>query len=104
MVLAIDRGFVGSLLVTIFGAIFIWNEFLVGLYLVNSQSLKTIPLGRIAQPADIASVAVKNKRNTEAIEVAHREHLRIELAQQLTLSFIQRTDSHERDASLLERR
>jgi len=29
----------------IFAAIFIWNEFLVGLYLVNSQTLKTIPLG-----------------------------------------------------------
>ena len=29
----------------IFAAIFIWNEFLVGLYIVNSQALKTIPLG-----------------------------------------------------------
>ena len=29
----------------VFAAIFIWNEFLVGLYLVNSQNLKTIPIG-----------------------------------------------------------
>ena len=35
----------GSIVAAIFAAIFIWNEFLVGLYLVNSQALKTIPLG-----------------------------------------------------------
>jgi ABC-type glycerol-3-phosphate transport system permease component len=35
----------GLIVAAIFSAIFIWNEFLVGLYLVNSQSLKTIPLG-----------------------------------------------------------
>ncbi len=35
----------GVIVAAIFGAIFIWNEFLVGLYIVNSQSLKTIPLG-----------------------------------------------------------
>jgi multiple sugar transport system permease protein len=35
----------GIIVAAIFGAIFIWNEFLVGLYLVNSQGLKTIPLG-----------------------------------------------------------
>jgi multiple sugar transport system permease protein len=35
----------GLIVAAIFAAIFIWNEFLVGLYLVNSQSLKTIPLG-----------------------------------------------------------
>ena len=35
----------GLIVAAIFGAIFIWNEFLVGLYLVNSQTLKTIPLG-----------------------------------------------------------
>jgi multiple sugar transport system permease protein len=35
----------GLIVAAIFGAIFIWNEFLVGLYLVNSQGLKTIPLG-----------------------------------------------------------
>lgn len=35
----------GLIVSAIFGAIFIWNEFLVGLYIVNSQGLKTIPLG-----------------------------------------------------------
>lgn len=35
----------GLIVAAIFGAIFIWNEFLVGLYIVNSQTLKTIPLG-----------------------------------------------------------
>ena len=35
----------GMVVAAIFGAIFIWNEFLVGLYIVNSQTLKTIPLG-----------------------------------------------------------
>ena len=35
----------GVIVAAIFGAIFIWNEFLVGLYIVNSQTLKTIPLG-----------------------------------------------------------
>jgi multiple sugar transport system permease protein len=35
----------GLIVAAIFCAIFIWNEFLVGLYLVNSQTLKTIPLG-----------------------------------------------------------
>ena len=35
----------GLIVAAIFAAIFIWNEFLVGLYVVNSQGLKTIPLG-----------------------------------------------------------
>jgi multiple sugar transport system permease protein len=35
----------GLIVAAIFAAIFIWNEFLVGLYIVNSQGLKTIPLG-----------------------------------------------------------
>ncbi len=35
----------GLIVAAIFSAIFIWNEFLVGLYLVNTQTLKTIPLG-----------------------------------------------------------
>jgi multiple sugar transport system permease protein len=35
----------GLIVAAIFSAIFIWNEFLVGLYLVNSQTLKTVPLG-----------------------------------------------------------
>jgi multiple sugar transport system permease protein len=35
----------GLFVAAIFSAICIWNEFLVGLYLVNSQTLKTIPLG-----------------------------------------------------------
>jgi ABC-type glycerol-3-phosphate transport system permease component len=35
----------GLVVAAIFAAIFIWNEFLVGLYLINSQGLKTIPLG-----------------------------------------------------------
>lgn len=35
----------GLVVAAIFAAIFVWNEFLVGLYLVNSQDLKTIPLG-----------------------------------------------------------
>lgn len=35
----------GIIVAAIFAAIFIWNEFLVGMYIVNSQGLKTIPLG-----------------------------------------------------------
>jgi multiple sugar transport system permease protein len=35
----------GMVVAAIFAAIFIWNEVMVGLYIVNSQSLKTIPLG-----------------------------------------------------------
>lgn len=35
----------GLIVSAIFAAIFIWNEFLVGMYIVNSQGLKTIPLG-----------------------------------------------------------
>jgi len=35
----------GLIVAAIFAAIFIWNEFLVGMYIVNSQGLKTIPLG-----------------------------------------------------------
>jgi len=35
----------GLIVAAIFAAIFIWNEFLVGLYIINSQALKTIPLG-----------------------------------------------------------
>jgi multiple sugar transport system permease protein len=35
----------GMAVAAIFGAIFIWNEFLVGIYLINSQTLKTIPIG-----------------------------------------------------------
>lgn len=35
----------GLIVTAIFAAIFIWNELLVGSYLVQSQGLKTIPLG-----------------------------------------------------------
>lgn len=35
----------GLLVAGIFAAIFVWNEFLVGLYVISSQSLKTVPLG-----------------------------------------------------------
>ncbi|MFN8619123.1 MAG: carbohydrate ABC transporter permease [Chloroflexota bacterium] len=35
----------GLIVAAIFAAIFIWNEFLVGLYIVSSQNLKTIPMG-----------------------------------------------------------
>ncbi len=34
----------GMLVAATFGAIFIWNEFLVGLYIVNSQDKETIPI------------------------------------------------------------
>lgn len=34
----------GLAVAAIFSAIFIWNEFMVGLYLINAQSNKTIPL------------------------------------------------------------
>ncbi|CAN5803768.1 carbohydrate ABC transporter permease [soil metagenome] len=34
----------GILVAAIFSSIFVWNEFLVGLYLVNSQDNKTIPI------------------------------------------------------------
>jgi ABC-type glycerol-3-phosphate transport system permease component len=29
----------------IFASIFIWNEFLVGLYIINTNSLQTVPIG-----------------------------------------------------------
>jgi multiple sugar transport system permease protein len=35
----------GLVVAAIFAAIFIWNEFLVGLYLINARSLQTIPIG-----------------------------------------------------------
>jgi multiple sugar transport system permease protein len=35
----------GLIVAAIFAAIFIWNELLVGSYLIQSQGLKTIPLG-----------------------------------------------------------
>jgi multiple sugar transport system permease protein len=35
----------GILVAAIFSSIFIWNEFLVGLYLINSEDQKTIPIG-----------------------------------------------------------
>lgn len=35
----------GLIVTAIFAAIFIWNELLVGSYLIQSQALKTIPLG-----------------------------------------------------------
>jgi multiple sugar transport system permease protein len=34
----------GILVAAIFSSIFIWNEFLVGLYLINSEDQKTIPI------------------------------------------------------------
>jgi ABC-type glycerol-3-phosphate transport system permease component len=34
----------GMLVAATFGVIFVWNEFLVGLYLVNSQDRETIPI------------------------------------------------------------
>jgi multiple sugar transport system permease protein len=35
----------GLVVAAIFAAIFIWNEFLVGLYIINSRALQTIPIG-----------------------------------------------------------
>jgi len=35
----------GMIVAAIFGAIFIWNEFLVALYVVNSRDLQTVTLG-----------------------------------------------------------
>ena len=35
----------GIMVAAIFGMIFIWNEFLVGLYIVSSQNRETIPIG-----------------------------------------------------------
>jgi multiple sugar transport system permease protein len=35
----------GLVVAAIFGVIFIWNEFLVGLYVINSQDKLTIPIG-----------------------------------------------------------
>src|SRR5258708_36728935 len=34
----------GMLVAATFGVIFIWNEFLVGLYIINSQGKETIPI------------------------------------------------------------
>jgi multiple sugar transport system permease protein len=38
----------GLLVAAVFGQIFIWNEFLVGLYIINSQDRGTIPIGASA--------------------------------------------------------
>ena len=35
----------GMLVAATFGVIFIWNEFMVGLYIINSQDKETIPIG-----------------------------------------------------------
>jgi multiple sugar transport system permease protein len=35
----------GLVVAAIFAAIFIWNEFLIGLYIINSKGLQTIPIG-----------------------------------------------------------
>jgi multiple sugar transport system permease protein len=35
----------GLVVAAIFGTIFIWNEFLVGLYLISSNALQTVPIG-----------------------------------------------------------
>jgi multiple sugar transport system permease protein len=35
----------GLVVAAIFAAIFIWNEFLVGLYLINTNGLQTVPIG-----------------------------------------------------------
>jgi multiple sugar transport system permease protein len=35
----------GLVVAAIFAAIFIWNEFLVGLYIINANNLQTIPIG-----------------------------------------------------------
>jgi multiple sugar transport system permease protein len=35
----------GLVVAAIFATIFIWNEFLVGLYIINSNSLQTVPIG-----------------------------------------------------------
>jgi multiple sugar transport system permease protein len=35
----------GLVVAAIFAAIFIWNEFLVGLYIINTKGLQTIPIG-----------------------------------------------------------
>ncbi|MEO6207301.1 MAG: carbohydrate ABC transporter permease [Candidatus Limnocylindrales bacterium] len=35
----------GMIVAAIFGAIFVWNEFLVALYIVNSRGLQTVTLG-----------------------------------------------------------
>lgn len=35
----------GLVVAAIFAAIFIWNEFLIGMYLINSKVLQTIPIG-----------------------------------------------------------
>jgi multiple sugar transport system permease protein len=34
----------GIVVAGIFAAIFIWNEFLVGMYVIDSESLKTVPI------------------------------------------------------------
>ena len=38
----------GMLVAAMFGVIFIWNEFLVGLYVINSPDKQTIPIGASA--------------------------------------------------------
>jgi multiple sugar transport system permease protein len=35
----------GIIVAAIFGAIFVWNEFLVALYVINSRGLQTVTLG-----------------------------------------------------------
>jgi multiple sugar transport system permease protein len=35
----------GMVVAAIFGLIFVWNEFLIGLFVINSSTLQTIPIG-----------------------------------------------------------
>jgi multiple sugar transport system permease protein len=35
----------GMVVAAIFGLIFVWNEFLVGLYVINSATMQTVPIG-----------------------------------------------------------
>lgn len=35
----------GIAVAAIFGLIFVWNEFLIGLYVINSNAMQTIPVG-----------------------------------------------------------
>ena len=53
----------GMLVAATFGVIFIWNEFLVGLYIINSQDKETIP---------IAAVEPAYRRESDRLE--HRCH------------------------------
>src|SRR6059058_2739929 len=57
-----------------------------------------------ARPCDVRQRLADRALDAEAIDVAHREHLRIELPEQLALALIERANPHEGNARAIDGR